>query len=58
MFKWCQPDSALHLRESALNVFNQLATYILEKGLSPYLDALKKVLGVCLQGKKFIKKIR
>jgi importin-5 len=49
MFNWTKPDSPLYLRESALNVFSQLATFILEKGLSPYLDVLKNVLGACLK---------
>ncbi|KAL0479253.1 importin-beta [Acrasis kona] len=47
MFKWAaSPDASI--RESALAVFNQLATYLLNKGIAPYLTNIREMLTFCL----------
>jgi hypothetical protein len=48
MFNWCKPETPFYMKESALGIFNQLATYLLEKGLAPYLTAFKQVFTACL----------
>eukprot|EP01027_Heterolobosea_sp_BB2_P017416 GEZU01024672.1.p1 GENE.GEZU01024672.1~~GEZU01024672.1.p1 ORF type:complete len:931 (-),score=263.30 GEZU01024672.1:811-3603(-) len=56
MFNWTKSANPLH-RESALLIFNQLATYLLDKGLSPYLKTLKAIFQSCLEDKES-KKVR
>jgi len=49
LFNWCKPETPPALRESALGVFTQLATFLLEKGLEPYLRDLKNVFSASLK---------
>jgi len=56
MFQWASnPDPMI--RESALAVFNQLATYLLNKGIAPYLPNIREMLTFCL-GDKDNEKVR
>lgn len=47
MFQWAQSTSVGH-KESALSIFNQLATFLMEEGLTPFLPQLKAVLHACI----------
>ena len=56
MFGWTKSPLA-SLRESALAIFNQLATFLLDKGLAPYLQPLKAIFSACLADRES-KKVR
>ncbi|KAL9651599.1 hypothetical protein ABK040_001544 [Willaertia magna] len=48
IFQWAVSENT-SLRRSAMGIFNQLATYLLNKGLEPYLAQIHEVLVRCLQ---------
>jgi hypothetical protein len=50
MFQWAQNPNP-NIRENALAVFNQLATYMLNKGIAPYLQNIREMLAFCLADK-------
>lgn len=48
IFTWAVDQNAL-LRSSAMGIFTQLATYLLDKGLEPYLQQMFELIRTCLQ---------
>ncbi|KAF0980794.1 hypothetical protein FDP41_013277 [Naegleria fowleri] len=50
IFNWAIDPNPL-LRSSAMRIFNQLATYLLDRGLDPYLQQIHQLLSACLQDK-------
>ena len=48
MFGWAKDQNKL-LRSSAMGIFTQLATYLLDKGLEPCLQQIYESISACLQ---------
>jgi hypothetical protein len=51
MFQWASNQNP-NIRENALAVFNQLATYLQNKGIAPHLQNVREMLAFCLNDKE------